>query len=141
MLSGNELKQTLTRGWGWTCCHISKAREEWIKLRNDAVIKQYGLQESPKKEWHVPAVTRALVKTTPTVTHHISLQKRNFVFHILICHGAVIYIKDEGKEKYKIFSPLDCKEIRPVHPKGNQSYGRTDAEAETPIVWPPDVKN
>ena len=106
MLSGNELKQTLTRGWGWTCCHISKAREEWIKLRNDAVIKQKGLQESPKKEWHVPAVTRALVKTTPTVTHHISLQKRNFVFHILICHGAVIYIKDEGKEKYKIFTPV-----------------------------------
>ena len=40
-------------------------------------------------------------------------------------------------------SPLDCKEIQPVHPKGNQSWifiGRTDAEAETPILWPPDVK-
>ena len=40
-------------------------------------------------------------------------------------------------------SPLDCKEIQPVHPKGNQSWifiGRTDAEAETPVVWPPDVK-
>ena len=40
--------------------------------------------------------------------------------------------------------PLDCKEIQPVHPKGNQSWifiGRTDAKAETPIVWPPDVKN
>ena len=39
-------------------------------------------------------------------------------------------------------SPLDCKEIQPVHPKGNQSWvfiGRTDAE--TPILWPPDVKN
>ena len=39
-------------------------------------------------------------------------------------------------------SPLDCKEIKPVNPKGNQSWifiGRTDAE--TPIVWPPDVKN
>ena len=39
-------------------------------------------------------------------------------------------------------SPLDCKEIQPVHPKGNQSQiftGRTDAEAETPILWPPDV--
>ena len=38
-------------------------------------------------------------------------------------------------------SPLDCKEIKPVHPKGNQSRivtGRTDAEAETPILWPPD---
>ena len=41
-------------------------------------------------------------------------------------------------------SPLDSKEIKPVHPKGNQpwiSIGRTDAEVETPILWPPDVKN
>ena len=41
-------------------------------------------------------------------------------------------------------SPLDCKEIQPVHPKGNQSWiftGRTDAEAETPILWPLYVKN
>ena len=41
-------------------------------------------------------------------------------------------------------SPLDCKEIQPAHPKGNQSgifIGRTDVEAETLILWPPDVKN
>ena len=41
-------------------------------------------------------------------------------------------------------SPLDCKEIQPVHPKGDQSWvfiGRTDAEAGTPILWPPDAKN
>ena len=41
-------------------------------------------------------------------------------------------------------SPLDRKEIQPVHPKGNQSwifFGRTDAEAETLILWPPDAKN
>ena len=41
-------------------------------------------------------------------------------------------------------SPLDCKDIKPVNPKGNQSWifiGRTDAEAETSILWPPDVKN
>ena len=40
-------------------------------------------------------------------------------------------------------SPLDCKEMQPVHPKGDQSWlfiGRTDVEAETPILWPPDVK-
>ena len=39
--------------------------------------------------------------------------------------------------------PLDCKEIQPVHPKGDQSWvfiGKTDVEAETPILWPPDVK-
>ena len=41
-------------------------------------------------------------------------------------------------------SPLDCKEIQPVHPKGDQSWvfiGRTDAEAETSILWPPNVKS
>ena len=41
-------------------------------------------------------------------------------------------------------SHLDCKEIQPAHSKGNQScifIGRTDVEAETPILWPPDVKS
>ena len=46
--------------------------------------------------------------------------------------------------KKTLDSPLDCKEIQPVHPKGNQSWiftGRTDVEAETPILWPLDGKN
>ena len=41
-------------------------------------------------------------------------------------------------------NPLACKEIQPVYPKGNQSWifiGRTDVEAETPILWPPDAKS
>ena len=41
-------------------------------------------------------------------------------------------------------SPLNCKGIQPVHPKGNQSWifiGRSDAKAETPVLWPPDAKN
>ena len=41
-------------------------------------------------------------------------------------------------------SPLDCKEIQPVHPKGDQSWvfiGRTDAGVETPILWPPHAKS
>ena len=41
-------------------------------------------------------------------------------------------------------SPLDCKEVQPVHPKGDQSWvfiGRTDVEAESPILWPPDAKS
>ena len=41
-------------------------------------------------------------------------------------------------------SPLDCNEIQPVHPKGDQSWvfiGRTDAKAETPILWPPHAKS
>ena len=46
--------------------------------------------------------------------------------------------------KKRLEVPLYCKEIQPVHPKGNQSWifnGRTDAEAETPILWPPDAKS
>ena len=46
--------------------------------------------------------------------------------------------------KKTLESPLDCKQIQPVHAKGNQSWifiGRTDAVAETPILWPPDVKS
>ena len=46
--------------------------------------------------------------------------------------------------KKTLESPLDCKEVQPVHPKGDQSrvfIGRTDAEAQTPILWPPDAKN
>ena len=44
----------------------------------------------------------------------------------------------------RLESPLDCKEIQPINPKGNQSLifiGRTNAEAETPILWLPDAKN
>ena len=47
-------------------------------------------------------------------------------------------------EHRRIESPLDCKEIQPVHLKGDQSwvfFGRTDAEAETLILWPPHVKS
>ena len=48
-----------------------------------------------------------------------------------------------GLEK-TLKSPLDCKEIKPVYPKGNQPWmfiGRTDAKAETPVLWPPHVKS
>ena len=54
-------------------------------------------------------------------------------------------VGEDSWESWDTFeSALDSKEIQPVHPKGNQSWmliGRTDAEAETPILWPPDVKN
>ena len=54
-----------------------------------------------------------------------------------LCYWTVVL-------KKTLESPLDCKEIQSVHPKGDQSWvftGRTDAEAETPILWPPDAKN
>ena len=53
------------------------------------------------------------------------------------CFWTVVLVKS-------LESPLDCKEIQPIHPKGDQSWvfiGRTGAEAEAPILWPPDAKN
>ena len=50
----------------------------------------------------------------------------------------------EGVLQKTLENPLDCEEIQPVHSKGNQSgifIGSTNAEAEAPILWPPDVKN
>ena len=55
----------------------------------------------------------------------------------------VLIDKNQRLEK-TLESPLDCKEVQPVHPKGVQSWvfiGRTDVEAETPILWPPDAKS
>ena len=55
-----------------------------------------------------------------------------------------IYVFELWCWRRPLKSPLDCKEIQPVHPTRNQSWiftGRTDAEAETLILWPPDVKN
>ena len=56
---------------------------------------------------------------------------------------AKIKVTDGVLEK-TLESTLDCKEIQPVHPKGDQSWvfsGRTDVEAETLILWPPDAKS
>ena len=75
------------------------------------------------------------------------------VFPVAIC-GCELDYKESWAPKNECFwtvvlkktleSPLDSKEIKPVNPKGNQSWtfiGRTDAEAKSPILWPPDVKN
>ena len=72
----------------------------------------------------------------------------------VVMHGCEIWIIKKAEclriESFELWccrrleSPLDCKKIKPVHPKGNQAWiliGRTDAEAEAPILWPPDAKN
>ena len=64
-------------------------------------------------------------------------RKRSVEELMLLNFGALVLEKT-------LENLLDCKEIQPVHPKGNQSWiftGRTDAEAETPVLWPPDAKN
>ena len=74
-------------------------------------------------------------------SQHRNLQKRSEKESLIMCHRRIkAWI---GEDTWSIFErPLDCKEIKPVNPKGNQSWifiGRTDAEA--PVIWPPDVKS
>ena len=88
--------------------------------------------------------------TLPTKAH---LVKAFFFFFQLSCVDWELDYKESWAPKSWCFwtvvlktleSPLDFKEIQPVNPKGYLSWifiGRTDAEAETPIVWPPDAKN
>ena len=65
----------------------------------------------------------------------------------LVMYGCELDYKESWVQKnWCLWTeiPLDCKEFQPVHPKGNQSWifiGRTDAEAEIPILWPPNAKN
>ena len=68
---------------------------------------------------------------------------KGMVFPVVMygCEGWTT--KKAEKQRIDAWSSLDCKEIKPVHPKGNQSWifiGKTDAEAETLILWPPDLK-
>ena len=87
--------------------------------------------------------------TLPTKVHPV----KAMVFPVVMCRCESWTIKKaeywriDAFELYcwrRLESPLDCKGIWPVHPKGNQSWifiGRADAEAETPILWPLDAKN
>ena len=88
---------------------------------------------------HMEAVVASIPKLFHT--NHVpgarDREKSDTVLLLLNC--ALNYVLEKTSE-----SPLDCKEIQPVNPKGNQSWifiGRTDAEAEIPILWPPDAKN
>ena len=71
------------------------------------------------------------------------------ILPVAMCGCEIQTIKKAENQRTDAFektleSPLDCKEIKPVHPKGDQSWmfiGRTDAEAKAPILWPPDTKN
>ena len=74
------------------------------------------------------------------------------VFPIVMCRCESWTLKKAEHRRIDAFellektleSPLDCKEIQPVHSEGDQSWvfiGRSDVEAETPILWPPDAKS
>ena len=99
---------------------------------------------------NVDSILKSRDITLPTKVHLI----KTMVFPVVMVWMWELDYKESWVPKNWCFwtvvlektleSPLDSMEIQPVHPKGNQSWifiGRTDAKAETPILWPPDVKN
>ena len=86
----------------------------------------YGQADSLKIEWVIGTMRSVFHGCRPVYLAHFS--------------SVAIW----AKARKILESPLDCKEIQPVHPKGDQSWvfiGRTDVKAETPILWPPDVQS
>ena len=106
---------------------------------------------------------KQLLFPTPVTGGYLTVFWSHFiVFFIFFCRNSKIathcwtiidrrmldltkkrYPMSKGKEE-TLGSPLDCRDIKPVNPKGNQSWmfiGRTDAEAETSVLWPPDANN
>ena len=84
-----------------------------------------------------PLVTLQLLTPLGKFLSFIHLRKSHHLF-IQNCGTGIVVLEETLK------SPLDCKEVKPANPQGNQpwiSIGRADAEAETPILWLPDVKS
>ena len=95
--------------------HIKKQRHYFVNKGPSS--QSYGFSSSPVWMWELDCKESWVLKNW--------------------CFGTVMLEKT-------LESLLDCQEIQPVHPKGNQSWivtGGNDAEAETPILWPPDAKN
>ena len=95
---------------------------------------------------------RILKSRNITLSTKVSLVKA-MVFPVVMC-GCQSWTLNKADHRRtdafelwcwrRLLSPLDCKEIQPVHPKGDQSWiftGRSNVEAETPTLWPPDVKS
>ena len=113
------------------------------------VIAARKLEDTPWKERNLDSILESRDITLPTKVHLV----KAMVFPVLM-YGCELDCEESWVPKNWCFwtvvlektleIPLDCKEIQPVHPKGNQSWvfiGRTDAEAETPILWPPHAKS
>ena len=95
--------------------HIKKQRHHFANKGSSS--QSYGFSSSHVWMWELD--------------HKEAWEPKNWCFWIVVLEKT-------------LESPIDCKEIQAVHPKGNQSWifiGRTEAEAETPILWPPDEKN
>ena len=112
----------------------------FLMLINNQLYKwQEGLCRNDKKNFRkkkdqhrkIRSLDAAIIKWSLVVAFKESWAPKNWCFWTVVLEKT-------------LESPLDCKEIQPVHPKGDQSWvfiGRTDVEAETPILWPSDAKS
>ena len=132
---GKQWKQWQTLFWGVSkittdgdCNHEVKRLRRKAMTNLDSILKSRDIALSTKVR---------LVKASPVVNYG--------------CESCIIKKTEHWRiDTFELWCwrrlerPLDCKEIKPVHPKGNQSWifiGRTDIEAEASILWPPDAKN
>ena len=114
----HEIKRCLLLGRkAMTNLDILKSRDVSLPTNKDLSCQSYGFASSHVWMWDLDYKESWVLK--------------NWSFWTVVLEKTPV-------------SPLDCKEIKPVNPKENQSWifiGRTDAEAEVPILWPPDEKN
>ena len=127
----------------WLQCHLFTLQvlESFYMYKHGPWKKNYDSLDSILKSRDI---------TLPTKVHIV----KTMVFLVVMygCENWTIKkVEHQRTDAFKLWywrrpfdSPLDYKKINPVNPKGNKSWifiGRTDAEAETPILWPPDVKS
>ena len=108
--------------------HLLLGRKVMANLENVFKSRDITLQQSPSSQRYCLPSSHVWMWE---LDYKESWAPKNWCFWIVVWEKT-------------LKSPLDCKEIQPVHFKGNQSWifiGRTDAKAEIPILWPPDVKN
>ena len=144
---GKQQKQWQTLFWG-----APKSLQVMILQMITAVMKLKDLLLERKAMTSLDSILKSRDITLPTKVHLV----KAMVFPVVMYGCESWTIKKAESQRIDAFevwswrrlltleSPLDCKEIQPVHPKGNASWifiGRTDAEAEALILWPPDAKN
>ena len=153
--SRRHVPGNLNRSVAWGCAMHSELWQICVKLKRSGMPRRPGyrgeslnLRDSGVHGSGSRVVTQWLLPVIHSSFPHLVILSSGHVWMWELDH------KESWAPKNRCFwtvvlektleSPLDCKEIQPVHPKGNQSWifiGSTDAEAETPILWPPDAKS